>query len=524
MAPEDLVWVVVIAVVMAAACVPWAGWELAHALSGAPAPPGAGPAALAEVAKGRTTWPAAATWWTAALATVVAGAGATVAWRRSGTHAVERAGRYLPRDRGMRRYTTGTGPRIGHLTRGRAELRMTTEDQAVIVAGPRTGKTTRLAVPAALAARGPVLVTSNKRDVYDAIAGPRAKAGRVWLFDPQGLAGGEPTWWWDPLSIAGDVRGARRLASIWAQATRPADAKADAYFDPEGQELLAALLLAASSSGQRLSAVYGWLARPSDPAPALALDTAGHDLMAAGLRARQELPDKQRAGVYGTAAKIVAWLADPAVRRWVEPADTDAEAFDAAAFVVSTATLVSLSREGEGSSAPLVTALTAAVLEAAERVAAASPGGRLAVELVGVLDEAANVCRWRELPDLYSHYGSRGIVLLSFFQSWAQVVEGFGAEGAEKLWGAANVRVYAGGVSDTRWLTRLSELCGEVDEVVWSRSTSRHGPSRTRSTQRRRVLPVDRLASWPAGLALVLLSGTSPAVVRLTPWWEDKRG
>jgi hypothetical protein len=25
-----------------------------------------------------------------------------------------------------------------------------------------------------------------------------------------------------------------------------------------------------------------------------------------------------------------------------------------------------------------------------------------------VLDEAANVCRWKNLPDLYSHYGSRG--------------------------------------------------------------------------------------------------------------------
>lgn len=27
-------------------------------------------------------------------------------------------------------------------------------------------------------------------------------------------------------------------------------------------------------------------------------------------------------------------------------------------------------------------------------------GGRLKVPLVGILDEAANVCRWRELPDL----------------------------------------------------------------------------------------------------------------------------
>ncbi|MFP5376325.1 MAG: conjugal transfer protein, partial [Acidimicrobiia bacterium] len=360
MAPEDLAWWFVAAAVAVAVCLPWAGWELAHLVAGAPAPPGAPPATVAALIKGRATWPAAATWWTAVAGAVLAAASAALAWRGSGTHAVERAGRYLPRDRGLRRYTSATGPRIGHLTRGGAELRMTTEDQAVAIAGPRTGKTTRLAVPAALAARGPVLVTSNKRDIHDAIAGPRAERGRVWLSDPQGLAGGEPTWWWDPLTIAGDVRGARRLAAIWSQATRPADARTDAYFDPEGPELLASLLLAAATSGQRLSAVYGWLARPSDPAPATALDTAGHDLMAAGLRARQELPDKQRAGVYGTAAKIVGWLADPAVRRWVEPEDAEAVAFDAAVFVTSTDTLVSLSREGGGSSAPLVTALTAA--------------------------------------------------------------------------------------------------------------------------------------------------------------------
>ncbi|WP_374754618.1 TraM recognition domain-containing protein [Arthrobacter sp. AFG20] len=40
--------------------------------------------------------------------------------------------------------------------------------------------------------------------------------------------------------------------------------------------------------------------------------------------------------------------------------------------------------------------------------------------MIGVLDEAANVCRWRELPNIYSHYGSRGIVLMTIPQSWSQ--------------------------------------------------------------------------------------------------------
>jgi len=82
-------------------------------------------------------------------------------------------------------------------------------------------------------------------------------------------------------------------------------------------------------------------------------------------------------------------------------------------------TLYSLSKEGRGTAGPLVTALTVAVVEPA----AQSAGGRLATPLVGVLDEAANVCRWRELPNLYSHYGSRGIVLDTVLQSWSQGVK-----------------------------------------------------------------------------------------------------
>lgn len=146
------------------------------------------------------------------------------------------------------------------------------------------------------------------------------------------------------------------------------------------------------------------------------------------------------------------------------------------------------------------------------------------------------MCRWRDLPDLYSHYGSRGIVLVSFFQSWAQMVAAFGAEGAEKLWSSANVRVYGGGVSDTAFLRRLSEIAGEHDELHWSSSyTGTLGGgsgrrSRSDSTQLRRVstLDVATLGALPPGHAFVVLSAARPVVVRLVPYFaangHAKRG
>lgn len=102
------------------------------------------------------------------------------------------------------------------------------------------------------------------------------------------------------------------------------------------------------------------------------------------------------------------------------------------------APLYCVSKERRGITAGLVTALTVAVAAAAEKLGERSPRGRLPVPMVLVLDEAANVCRWPELPNLYSHFGSRRIVVLTILQSWAQGVEVWGREGMSKLCQAAS--------------------------------------------------------------------------------------
>lgn len=107
-------------------------------------------------------------------------------------------------------------------------------------------------------------------------------------------------------------------------------------------------------------------------------------------------------------------------------------------------TLYPLSKEGRGTTGPLVTALTVAVVEDAEELAERSAGGRLATLLLGVLDEAAHVFRWRELPNLCSHHGSRGIVLMTILRSWSPGVEVWGEIGMKKPWSASDVKVYGG--------------------------------------------------------------------------------
>ncbi len=165
-----------------------------------------------------------------------------------------------------------------------------------------------------------------------------------------------------------------------------------------------------------------------------------------------------------------------------------------------------------------MTALTAVITEAAEDYAKTQRGGRMATPLLGVLDEAANVCRWRNLPDLYSHYGSRGIILSTILQSPAQGVTVWGKEGFDKLWSAANVKVYGGGVSDIGFLTDLSAAIGDYDRRSTSVSYGDGRRSTSQSVTRERILTIDDLAALPRGRAVILGSGFRPTLVKTTPW------
>ena len=136
--------------------------------------------------------------------------------------------------------------------------------------------------------------------------------------------------------------------------------------------------------------VYSWLTAPADLTPARVLADAGYPLQADSLEALSTLPDKQRDGVYGSARALMGFLRSRRTITWVAPPADRRPRFDPHQFAASTDTLYLLSSEGDGSVGPLV----------------------------AVLDEAANICRFRNLDSYYSHFGSRGIVILTILQDW----------------------------------------------------------------------------------------------------------
>jgi type IV secretory pathway TraG/TraD family ATPase VirD4 len=531
-----LLWTAIAVVVLAGA-----GFTLAIHAAGAIGGDGAGlswqPIALvADLAGGDAAWPrhsAAALVGAAVLiAGVAVGLVALIARARARRTRGDDAARLMGRGRDLapialagarakaeRLGVATPGLPVGRTVAGNRPLYQGWEDVAVDIAGPRTGKTTGRVIPAIMEAPGCVLTTSNKRDVVDATRAVREAVGPVWVFDPQQVAEEPASWWWNPLSYAADERTAENLAEVFAAASAAEGARRDAFFDPKGQKVVAALLLAGAAGGRDMAQVYRWVARPSDDEPVELLREHGYDLYADSLSSEIHSPDRQRGGVYGTAEKILGFLTNRATLGWITPAP-DRPGFDPHQFVAGAGTLYSLSKEGRGSAGALVAALTVAVTEAAEELARRSPAGRLARPMVVVLDEAANVCRWPELPNLYSHYGSRGIVLMTMLQSWSQGVAVWGQDGMRKLWSAATLKLYGGGVAEVEFLSDLSQLIGQWNQDTVSVSRGRGGRNATVSTQRERIMEVADLAGLPRGRAVVLASGTPATLTRVIPWMD----
>ena len=278
-----------------------------------------------------------------------------------------------------------------------------------------------------------------------------------------------------------------------------------------------------------MTQAFLWSTRPNDDEPARILQDHGLELAAASVLDHVHAPFEQRGGVYGTARQILSFLRDPDIARWVTSSGTAdrRRQLDLAAFVQSRETLYLHSKEGQGSSAGLVTALAMALCDAAEQLAKRSPGGRLAVPLVGVLDEAANICRWRQLPDLYSHYGSRGIPLLTLLQSWSQGAQVWGQTGMRKLWGASNVRVYGGGSAEEEFLSDLEKLIGEYNRLVASPSSQRAPGGGSSSTSWQLtptpILTVADLAALPRDRIIVMPSGAPPVLAEPVYWWNTRQ-
>ena len=311
------------------------------------------------------------------------------------------------------------------------------EDMAIVLAGPRSGKSLCYAIPAVLSAPGPCLATSNKGDILDVTAPIRRldhPNGEIWTFDPERIA--DPNrksapWVWDLIASVQSIADAKRIADCWRYASGQPQTGGDDFFPGTAAQQLADYLFAAHLGGRSVSDVFRWCSNERDTSPA---DILSEYPRYAGIASRVSsviaLTPETRSGVFGSLQTMVAFLADPEIIDWIDPhRDTNGNIderrglFDPYEFATSEDTLYLLSAQGRPSTA-LTASLTAVVaFTAFQRAQSEFTGNnrRLPVPLCCVLDEAANICRWPELADVYSYFGSAGIPIMTIWQNLATI-------------------------------------------------------------------------------------------------------
>lgn len=390
---------------------------------------------------------------------------------------------------------------------------------------PGRGKTFGQVVPHMIEAPGAAVMTSNKVDgVREVLAGRLGNGTRkAFILDPGGIhTDGKPTFTIDLLGQIHTMRDARELARILEDANTPDESAGkgdDRQFGPAGRAMLAAFLLAAAiDPSVNLETVYEWLSTMNALTPAKVLADHGQRGPANKLLGITKQPEKTMGSTFAVAQRMAEALSDDDMLTWTTPTP-GIPAFSPQDFVRSRDTLILLSQDDDAAGGALVAATVRAVCKTAEQYAAAN-GGRLPVPLVLELDELANIVRWRGLPKAASHYGSKGIVVNGYLQSYQQGVLVFGQGGMDAYKDACSIRVYGGGSDDTRYLENLTKLIGKKDNSKVSVTTGRGGRSTQLSTNREVILDIDDLAGLPDWHAIVFSTKALPAYIRTRPWWN----
>ena len=423
---------------------------------------------------------------------------------------------------------------------GRSTVFKSHEDVELVICGPRSNKTSAKVVPEVLAAPGPVLVTSNKPDVWLLTAGLRGRVGPVWLFDPQRITYQPQRFWIDLLRTVRDVESAARMAGYFMREVGggttggPSSGldRADPFFTPAAATTLRQLLLAAACSGHTLRDVVLWVATRAEE-PAVYLERGGFPSQAASLRSTLELPPETKGGVFAGVATALACLDSEHLLRWVTPPTTWQQPPDDPASVTELdlwslitrvedpqPTVYLLSREGEGSGRPVVAAIVGELIEVAVQAATAR-GGRLDPPITLQLDEAANIVRLPELPSWMSWFGSLGLMVSVVLQSREQGRSVWGREGFDALWSAATIKTVGAGVQDADFCEDLSRLVGDHKIEETSNSYSAGGHSISRSLRTERIMTAADIAALPRAQALLFTSGRRPALLTLRPWYAE---
>ena len=145
------------------------------------------------------------------------------------------------------------------------------EDQALVIAAPRQGKSGWLA-DRIIDHPGAAMTTSTRTDLYVNTAALRGRRGVLHVFNPEGIGGLPSTFRWNPVAGCDQPAVALQRAASFTAATESRGLHDMAFWIGKASSVLASLLHAAALDGRTMNDVYQWAhgtddARPSRSSP-----------------------------------------------------------------------------------------------------------------------------------------------------------------------------------------------------------------------------------------------------------------
>jgi type IV secretory pathway TraG/TraD family ATPase VirD4 len=386
------------------------------------------------------------------------------------------------------------------------------EVQPMVVAPPRSGKSSGYVIPWLLEHDGPALVLSTKRDVYEATVAHRRRLGRMWVYDP---LGGESSGF-TPLVPAGSWSGAIRVGEAMASAAQPQQggSVANEFWDREAASLLAPILHAAAICGAGMGEVISWLDARDFGAASEILRGAGAARAAVQLEGVGRRDERNRETTVMSALSLLRVYRHPQVCAAARDEITPAGLLDGRA---NTIYVVAAGHDQEALR-PVILALMSAVYQQA--IGLARRYGPLRPALWMLLDEAANIAPVRDLGAWLSQCGDHGVTIATIWQSIAQIDQRYGRAARDAICAASTAQVFIPPIAEPATSEYLSGLLGE--ETVASGSGG-WGSRQTLSAAERKAGPGPWLRQIPRGQAILIYRDLPPAVVRAPGWFERCR-
>lgn len=398
---------------------------------------------------------------------------------------------------------------------GRAQFRKRcyarAEDQVLILAPPRTGKSGYLA-SRILTHDGPVVATTTRLDLFLNTAKARARMGRIHVFNPLGFGGLKSTFRFNLVDGCEDPAVAmRRAASLTGSAEVSGEM---AFWSGMASSLLASWLHAAALLGESMTTVLSWNSRHGEASAVKILTEdprASNELLSTLQPALK--PGKTADSIRTTLAGSLSWLAIPSMAAAVAPAE--GEGFDFGSWTGDHETVYLVAEDAGQNSpvAPLFRCFTTELHYQAGLIGTMRPAGKLDPPALFALDELCQVCDI-DAPAWLADSAGKGIQMIVVAHSLSQLEDRYGTYGAGAIWGNCGTKVCLGGSTDPDVLDAASQLSGMT-------SVRRHGDANG-SREVVPVLPADVMRMLPDTRALVVRLNRPAVIVSLPMVWDRR--